>query len=69
MHLVAALRFLLKFARTGLHAAVVVTASLSLFLLFLLWSLLQLVEEPAASAAQREDSAQLSPALMDRRAR
>ena len=53
MHLVASLRFLLRLLRTSLHAAVVVTVSLSLFLLFLLWSLLQLIEEPAALIERR----------------
>jgi len=51
MHFVATLRFLLRVLRASLHAAVVVTASLSLFLLFLLWSVLQLFEEPAATAS------------------
>jgi hypothetical protein len=69
MHLVATLRFLLKALRTSLHAAVVVTASLSLFLLFLLWSLLQLFEEPATTASQLEDAANISATLIDRRAR
>ena len=69
MHLLFTLRLLLRFVRTSLHAAVVVTVSVTLFFLFLLWSLLQLVEEPAASAAQREDAAQLSPVLIDRRSR
>ena len=69
MHLVASLRFLLRLLRTSLHAAVVVTVSLSLFLLFLLWSLLQLVEEPAATASRLEDAANISAALIDRRAR
>jgi hypothetical protein len=69
MHLVATLRFLLKALRTSLHAAVVLTASLSLFLLFLLWSLLQLFEEPAATASHLEDATEFSTALIDRRAR
>lgn len=69
MHLVATLRFLLKLVRTGLHAAVVVTASLSLFLLFLLWSVLQFFEEPAATSAALEDAPKYSSALIDRQAR
>jgi hypothetical protein len=69
MHLVATLRFLLKALRTSLHAAVVFTASLSLFLLFLLWSLLQLFEEPASTASHLEDAANISATLIDRRAR
>ena len=49
MHLLATLRFVLRMLRASLHAAVVVTVSLSLFLLFLLWSVLRLLEEPAAT--------------------
>ena len=69
MHLLATLRFLLRMVRASLHAAVVVTLSLSLFLLLLLWSVLQLVEEPAASASPLEDAPKFSSALFDRRAR
>ena len=69
MHAVATLRFLLRLLRTSLHAAVVVTASLALFLLFLLWSVLQLVEEPAAGASHAEDTPQFSAVLVDRRSR
>jgi len=69
MRLLGSLRVLLGLLRTSLHAAVVVTVSLSLFLLFLLWSLLQLVEEPAAAASRLEDAANVSAALIDRRAR
>jgi hypothetical protein len=38
-------RFAFSVVRGSLHAAVVLAASLALFLLFLLWSLLQLVDE------------------------
>jgi ABC-type maltose transport system permease subunit len=37
MHLLATPRFVLRLLRAGLHAAVLVTVSLPLFLLFLLW--------------------------------
>ena len=69
MHFVATMRLLLRLLRTSLHAAVVVTASLSLFLLFLLWSVLQLFEEPAGTASALEDAPKISAALIDRRAR
>jgi len=69
MHLVASTRFLLRLLRTSLHAAVVVTASLSLFLLFLLWSVLQLLEEPATAASQADDTPQFSAVMVDRRSR
>jgi hypothetical protein len=37
VHLLATLRSVLRLLRAGLHAAILVTVSLSLFLLFLLW--------------------------------
>jgi len=51
MHLLVALRFLLKCLRTSLHAAVAVSLSVALFLLFLLWSLMQLIDEREIAAA------------------
>jgi hypothetical protein len=38
-------RFSLRLLRASLHAAVVGLASVAVFLLFLLWSLLQLADE------------------------
>jgi len=43
---VITLRLLFGVMRTGLHAAVVVCVAVSLFLLFLLWSVLQGFESP-----------------------
>lgn len=55
MHLVLTTqRLLLRFLRASLHATVVLTVSLTLFLLFLLWSVLQLVDEPAALVDRRQ---------------
>ena len=50
------LRFSLPLVRAGLHAAVVLTVSLALLFLFLLWSVLQVFEEhePAARAAAKD---------------
>jgi len=45
MHLLVTMRLLLKCLRASLHAAVVVSLSVALFLLFLLWSVMQLVDE------------------------
>src|SRR5690349_7577528 len=50
MMLPATLRFPLRLLRAGLHAAVVFTASMALLLLFLLWSVLQLVDENETAA-------------------
>jgi hypothetical protein len=38
-------RFPLRLLRASLHAAVVCAASVAVFLLFLLWSVLQLIDE------------------------
>jgi hypothetical protein len=52
LSLLAFLRVSLRLMRAGLHAAVVLTASFALLLLFLLWSLLQVVEhEPLTREA------------------
>ena len=50
------LRCSLPVVRAGLHAAVVLTVSLALLFLFLLWSVLQVFEErePAARAAAKD---------------
>ena len=50
------LRFSLRLVRAGLHAAVVLTVSLALLFLFLLWSVLQVFEEyePAARATAKD---------------
>ena len=49
-------RFTLPLVRAGLHAAVVLTVSLALLFLFLLWSVLQVFEEhePTARAAAKD---------------
>ena len=52
-----ALRCLLRLLRTGLHAALVLTASLALLLLFLLWMVLHLVDDETASAARPKQAA------------
>jgi hypothetical protein len=56
LSLFAFLRCSLPLVRAGLHAAVVVTVSFALLLLFLLWSVLQVFEEhePAARAAAKD---------------
>lgn len=56
LSLFAFLRGSLPVVRAGLHAAVVVTVSFALLLLFLLWSLLQVFEEhePVARAAAKD---------------
>jgi hypothetical protein len=56
MHLLVAPRLLLRCLRASLHAAVVVTLSITLFLFFLLWSLLQLVDEQTVGVSASEDS-------------
>lgn len=50
MMLPATLRLSLRLLRAGLHAAVVFTTSVALLLLFLLWSVLQLVDENETAA-------------------
>ena len=63
MHLLVAMRLLLKCLRTSLHAAVVLSLSVALFLLFLLWSVMQLVDErEITSAASAETPSDLSAA-------
>ena len=47
--MLVALPLLLKCLRTSLHAAVVVSLSVALFLLFLLWSVMQFVDEAAST--------------------
>ena len=51
MHLLVTVRLLLKCLRASLHAAVVVSLSVALFLLFLLWSVMQFVDERETTAA------------------
>ena len=63
MHLLVTMRLLLKCLSASLHAAVVVSLSVALFLLFLLWSVMQLVDERAiTSAASNETPSDLSAA-------
>lgn len=63
MHLLVALRLLLKCLRASLHAAVVVSLSVALFLLFLLWSVMQFVDErEIGSVAATETPSDLSTA-------
>jgi hypothetical protein len=70
MHLLIALRLLFKLVRASLHAALVVSVSVALFLLFMLWSVLQLIDErEAADVAAGDTPAELSHALIDRRTR
>ena len=63
MHLLVTMRLLLKCLRASLHAAVVVSLTVALFLLFLLWSVMQLVDErEITSAASNETPSDLSAA-------
>jgi hypothetical protein len=63
MHLLVALRVLLRCVRASLHAALVVSLSVALFLLFLLWSVMQLVDErEVTSTASGERPSKLSTA-------
>lgn len=48
-----ALRLSLRALRASLHAAVVFTASLALFFLFLLWSVLQRFDEYETASVSR----------------
>ena len=48
-----ALRLSLRLLRASLHAAVVFTASVTLLLLFLLWSVLQLFDESETASLSR----------------
>jgi hypothetical protein len=63
MHLLVALRLLLRCLRASLHAAVVVSLGVALFLLFILWSVLQIVDEREITSAHAEDTPQ---ALIDK---
>ena len=63
MHLLVALRVFLRCLRASLHAALVVSLSVALFLLFLLWSVMQLVDErEITSTASTERPSDLSAA-------
>jgi len=63
MHLLVTMRLLLKCLSASLHAAVVVSLSVALFLLFLLWSVMQLADErEITSAASSETPSDLSAA-------
>jgi len=65
MMLPASVRFSLRLVRAGLHAAVVFTASLSLLLLFLLWSVLQLFDEHETSPLAGRKAAARAIAKLD----
>ena len=63
MHLLVTMRLLLKCLSASLHAAVVVSLSVALFLLFLLWSVMQLADErEITSSASSETPSDLSAA-------
>ena len=60
-----ALRLSLRVLRASLHAAVVFTASVALLLLFLLWSVLQLVDENETASLSRTKQATRAIARLD----
>jgi hypothetical protein len=63
MHLLVTMRLLLKCLRASLHAALVVSLTVALFLLFLLWSVMQLADErEITSTASPETRSDLSTA-------
>jgi hypothetical protein len=61
----AALRFSLRLLRASLHAAVVFTASVALLLVFLLWSVLQLLDENESASLSRSKQAPGAIARLD----
>src|SRR5207237_9562079 len=60
-----ALRLSLRLLRASLHAAVVFTASVALLLLFLLWSVLQLLDESETASLSRSREATRAMARFD----
>jgi len=60
-----ALRLSLRMLRAGLHAAAVFTVSIALLLLFLLWSVLQLVDENETASVSRSKEATRAIARFD----
>ena len=57
MHLLVTLRLLLRCLRASLHAALVVSLGVALFLRFILWSVMQIVDEREVAGAHAEDTA------------
>ena len=63
MHLLVAMRLLFRCLRASLHAAVVVSLTVALFLLFVLWSVMQLADErEITSGASSETPSDLAAA-------
>ncbi|HYY61892.1 MAG TPA: hypothetical protein VE756_10915 [Burkholderiales bacterium] len=60
-----ALRLSLRVLRASLHAAVVFTISVALLFLFLLWSVLQLVNETETAPVSRPKEATRAIARLD----
>lgn len=65
MMLPATLRLCLRLLRAGLHAAVVFTSSIALLLLFMLWSVLQLLDENETTSLSGAKAAARAIAKLD----
>jgi hypothetical protein len=60
-----ALRLSLRVLRASLHAAVVFTVSVALLFLFILWSVLQLVDENETASVSRPKESTRAIARLD----